>query len=431
MPGTRRDVRSKPKPIYGLKYGKKSVAEKSDRFMRPKHKLTAKQVESRKLKPGYHSDGDCLYLRVTHASTKSWAFRWRDRASGKLREMGLGPYDKQVNTLALARERAVVARGLLINGLDPLAEKRRARVERQQQMLVPSFDDCASQYIAAHSAGWANPKHIEQWRSTLKTYASPFIGRLPVNEVTAEHVLRILRPIWDEKTETASRVRGRVESILDWAASPTRRYRTGDNPARWRGHLDKELPRATKIKRKEHHAALAYRELPPLMTELRKRPGIAALCLQFTILTACRTIEAIGAEWEEFDLKTGVWTVPAGRMKTKREHRVPLVRPVLTLLQRQQGLDDTYVFPGTVAKTHLSNMAMLELLRGMGVAATVHGFRSTFRDWVAETTNAPHEVAEMALAHAVGDKTEAAYRRGDLFEKRRKLMRQWAAFACA
>jgi integrase len=410
-------------------YGTRSAAEKSGPFMRPKHKLTAKQVESRKIKPGYHSDGDCLYLRVTPASTKSWAFRWRDRASGKLREMGLGPFDKHTNTLSHARNRAVVQRGLLINGLDPLAEKRRARAETQQRTLVPSFDDCASEYIAAHSAGWSNPKHIEQWRNTLKTYASPVVGKLPVNEVTADHVLRVLRPIWEMKTETASRVRGRVESVLDWAASPTRRYRTGDNPARWRGHLDKELPRAAQIKRGNHHAALAYSGLPALMAELQDKPGIAALCLQFTILTACRTNETIGAKWDEFDLKVSLWTIPAKRMKTKRDHRVPLAPPTLMIVKRQIGLDDTYVFPGSVAKAHISNMAMLELLRGMGVPVTVHGFRSTFRDWAAETTNTPHEVAEMALAHAVGDKTEAAYRRGDLFAKRRRLMKQWAAFA--
>jgi integrase len=316
-----------------------------------------------------------------------------------------------------------------MNGLDPLAEKRRVRHELRQLVTVPLFDDCASEYIAAHSAGWSNPKHIEQWRNTLKTYASPIIGKLPVSEITSDHVLRILRPIWGTKTETASRVRGRMESVLDWAASPTRRYRKGDNPARWRGHLDKELPRATKVRRKTHHPALPYADLPALMAELQKKDGGAAVCLQFTILTACRTNETIGARWVEFDLKAKLWTIPGARMKSKRDHRVPLPDAAVTLLKRQQGLDDVYVFPGVQEGTHISNMAMLELLRGMGMTVTVHGFRSTFRDWTAETTNTAREVAEMALAHTIGDETEAAYRRGDLFEKRRRLMKHWATFA--
>ncbi|HLF12013.1 MAG TPA: integrase arm-type DNA-binding domain-containing protein, partial [Gammaproteobacteria bacterium] len=376
-------------PKYGLAYGLKSGEDGA--HMRPKHKLTAKQVESSRLKAGYHADGDCLYLRVTRTGTKSWALRWRDRVSGRLREMGLGAYDKRANNLGDARERAATQRRLLVNGIDPLAERRKARDERRQAIAVPVFDDCASEYIAAHSPGWSNPKHVEQWRNTLKTYASPVIGKLPVDEITSDHVLRILRPIWTAKTETASRVRGRVESVLDWAASPTRRYRNGDNPARWRGHLDKELPRATKVRRKRHHPALPFAKLPAFMAKLQGKSGVAAACLRLTILTACRTNETIGARWEEFDLKANVWTVPGVRMKVKRDHRVPLPSSAVALLRRQRGFDDGYVFPGVEEGTHISNMAMLELLRGMNMDVTVHGFRSTFRDWTAETTNTPRE----------------------------------------
>jgi integrase len=389
--------------------------------------LTTLQVRRDITEPGVYCDGNCLYLQVSPSGTKSWLFRWRDRHSGKLRDMGLGPCPPI--GLADAREAATVARKQVIAGLDPIAEKRKARAERRALSAVPTFDQCAEQYISAHSAAWSNPKHIAQWRSTLKEYASPVIGKLPVNEVTSAHILQILSPIWSTKTETASRVRGRIASVLDWAGSPSRGYRSGINPAQWRGHLDKELPRPTKVARREHHAALGYAELAAFMVELRKQEGIAARCLEFTILTACRTNESSKARWEEFDLKAKVWTVPVERMKAKREHRVPLSAAALAVLEQQRGLDTVYVFPGMREGSHLSNMAMLELLRGMGKAFTVHGFRSTFRDWAAEKTNAPREVCEMALAHTIGDKTEAAYRRGDLFEKRRKLMNDWARYA--
>jgi integrase len=318
----------------------------------------------------------------------------------------------------------------LAAGKDPKLERDRLRTELLgRQRKVPTFDECAKQYIAAHERSWKNGKHVAQWRSTLKTYASPVIGKLPVNSVTSDHVLRILTPIWHTKTETASRVRGRIESVLDWAASPTRRYREGENPARWRGHLDKELAKPSKIKNTRHHPALPYGQMGHFMQELSKRRGVTARCLEFTILTAVRTSESIRARWDEIDAETAIWTIPGDRIKASREHRVPLSRAASKALNAQRGQHEAYVFPGDGKSLHLSDMAMLELLKDMGKGTiTVHGFRSSFRDWAAETTNFPNEVCEMALAHAIGDKTEAAYRRGDLFEKRRKLMEAWAKY---
>jgi integrase len=343
--------------------------------------------------------------------------------------MGLGAYP--VVSLQAAREAALGARALVQAAKDPKVERDRRRAELlAQQGRIPTFDECSALYIAAHEAGWKNVKHVDQWRSTLKTYASPVIGKLPVNFVTAHHVLQILTPIWQSKTETASRVRGRIESVLDWAASPSRRYRDGDNPARWRGHLDKELVKPTKVKKVTHHKALAYAEMHSFMQALQAQRGVAARCLEFTIFTATRTSEAIGARWDEIDLEAGVWTIPGERIKAAKEHRVPLSGAALAVLEAQEGLDKVFVFPGVAEDSHLSNMAMLELLKDMEKRFTVHGFRSSFRDWAAETTNFPREVCEMALAHTLKDKTEAAYRRGDLFEKRRMLMDAWATF-CA
>jgi integrase len=286
-------------------------------------------------------------------------------------------------------------------------------------------------FIASHRVGWRNLKHANQWTNTLKTYVGPIFGNLPVSSVDVALVIKALEPIWATKPETASRVRGRVESILDWAA--VRGYREGDNPARWRGHLDKLLPRRSKVRSVTHHPALPYAEVAEFVSSLRNREGVSALALEFVILTATRTGEVLGARWPEMDFKTRVWTIPAAKTKSGREHRIPQSSATLLVLERARQFhidDNDHVFPGD-RRAVLSNMALLMLLRRMGRAdLTTHGFRSTLRDWAAERTNFPREVAELALAHAVSDKVEAAYRRGDLFEKRRRLMEAWAEF-CA
>lgn len=297
-------------------------------------------------------------------------------------------------------------------------------------LQVPNFRKAAEQYVAAHKAGWRNPKHQQQWESTLATYAYPILGSLPVDAVTTDHVVQVLKPIWQEKTETASRLRGRIETILDYAG--TRGWRSGENPARWKGHLSFHLPKKGKIAPIEHHAALPWQEVAAFATELRRQEGIAAECLLWVILTGCRTGEALGATWQEIDFANRVWTIPAERMKAGREHRVPLSDAALALLQRLKASrlprHGEWLFPGQKGNAPITNMGMLTLLRRMKRNdLTVHGFRSTFRDWAAEATDYPSEVAEMALAHTIGSKVEAAYRRGDLFEKRRRLMQEWGA----
>jgi integrase len=290
-----------------------------------------------------------------------------------------------------------------------------------------TFDQCAAAYFKAHRAGWRNAKHAAQWSSTIKTYAEPVIGALPVQGIDTTLVIKIIEPLWSKKSETASRLRGRIEAVLDWAT--VRGYRQGDNPARWRGHLDKLLPARTKVSKVKHHAALPYRELPKFMAALRGQDGMSARALEFLILTAARTGEVIGALPAE--IKDRVWTVPAGRMKGSREHRVPLAAPALAVAEKHNQRNGAFLFPGAKDDKPLSNMAMLALLERMGRSdLTAHGFRSTFRDWAAECTNYPNEVVEMALAHTINSKVEAAYRRGDLFEKRKSLMSEWAEF-CA
>ena len=287
-----------------------------------------------------------------------------------------------------------------------------------------TFSKCAEKYIAAHSAAWRNDKHAAQWKNTLKAYADPIIGELAVKDVDTGLVLRVLEPIWTKKPETASRLRGRMERILDWAR--VMGYRSGENPARWRGHLDKLLPSAMNRRKREHHAALPYDQLGAFVGDLRKQSGSAARALEWLILNASRTGEVIGAKAGEVDLDKGIWTIPAERMKSGREHRIPLSPRAIEIAREQEG---PYLFPGLRNGDPLSNMAMLKLLRRMGRDdITTHGFRSTFRDWAAECTSYPNEVCEMALAHAIGDKVEAAYRRGDLFEKRRQLMLDWGRY---
>lgn len=382
--------------------------------------------------PGLYPDGGGLYLQVTRGvdggARRSWVLRFRTIA-GKPREMGLG--SALDVALADARIDADAARKLVRKGLDPIEERKLTRKKAiAEAVRAMSFKQCAEAYIAAHEASWKNPKHRQQWSRTLETYAYPVFGDLPVNSVDVALVTKVLDPIWQTKTETAARVRGRIESVLDWAS--VRGLRDGANPARWRGHLQRALPARSKVQRVRHHPALPYTELPAFLAQLRAMRSLSARALEFLILTATRTSETTAAEWREFDFRDEVWIIPSERMKAGREHRVPLSRRGLVLLRELKLLGDPrWVFPGNKGRSHLSNMAMLQLIRGMDrPSLTVHGFRSTFRDWTAEQTNFPREVAEAALAHAIGDKVEAAYRRGDLFEKRRGLMKTWGDYCC-
>lgn len=389
------------------------------------HKLTPLKIQRELKKVGLYGDGAGLWLKVTEGASRSWIFRYT--SEGRERWMGLGPYpDVSLNE---AREKAAEMRKRVRGGIDPLAEKQAQRAnDRAAAAKLVTFDWCATQFIEAHKAGWRNPKHVDQWRNTLATYASPVIGTLPVDKIDTSHVMRILEKdgLWTEKNETASRLRGRIENVLDWAT--VRKYRSGDNPARWKGHLDKLLPAASKVQRVKHHAALPWAEIGTFMGGLRKQEGVAARALEFAILTAARSGEVRNATWEEVDTANGIWIVPADRMKAKREHRVPISQQTLTVLSPKDG-NAGLLFPGMKHGKPLSDMSLTAVLRRMGRGdLTVHGFRSTFRDWCAESTNYPRDMAEMALAHTVGDKVEAAYRRGDMFEKRRRLMDDWAKF---
>src|SRR5215472_13831725 len=388
-------------------------------------KLTALAIDKAKRR-GYYGDGGGLFLQVSASGSKSWVFRFKD--AGRLREMGLGA--THTIGLAEAREKARECRRLRLDGIDPIEARIVARAQaRLAAATATTFKDCAERYIAWHRAGWRSPTHAAQWPSTLGRYVYPVFGSLPVQAVDVGLVLKALEPIWTARPETANRVRGRIESVLDWATA--RGYRQGENPARWRGHLDKLLPKKSKVRRVEHHAALPYRDIAVFMIELRQQQGGAARTLEFAILTAARTGEVVGARWDEIDLAERLWTVPAERMKAGKEHRVPLADRAVEILEKMQEIRESdYVFPGGKSRRPLSNIAFLMLLRRMGRGdLTAHGFRSTFSDWCSERTNFPAEVREMALAHAVGDKVEAAYRRGDLFEKRRQLANAWARFA--
>lgn len=372
---------------------------------RPIHRLSARQVAT--AKEGYHADGDGLYLQVTAASTRSWVLRYQ--LAGKRREMGLGPV--ALVSLQDARQAALRYRQTILQGIDPLVSRRAAR-----EAMGMSWGACADAYIDAHRHGWKNDAQAEQWRQSLADYG-PARETL-VAAIDTAAVMACLQPIWTTKTETATRVRGRIERILDWARVSG--YRSGENPARWRGHLDKLLPRPSKVAKPRHHEAMPYGDVPAFLVELEGRRAHAAKALRFTILAAARTAETTGAPWSEFDLDAALWTIPAARMKAGVEHVVPLVPELIELLR---GL------PRNKPPFALSENAMLYLLqKRMGKSCTVHGFRSSFRDWAAETTAFPGEVVEMALAHAIRDKTEAAYRRGALLEKRRRLMEAWATY---
>ena len=382
-------------------------------------------LEVRRLsRPGRWSVGgvDGLALQVTGSGARSWVLRVS--VAGRQREMGLGSFPSV--PLAEAREKARAHRANVEQGADPISMRRAAQsaaaAERNSQQ---SFASVAGQYIDQHAKSWKNAKHEAQWAATLRAYAEPVIGPLLVRDVSTAHVIKVLEPIWTSKTETATRVRSRIELVLDFAAA--RGLREGPNPARWRGNLDAALPKPNRLAKVQHHAAVAVDDIASFMARLRSQSGMGARALEFAILTAARSGEVRGAVWSELDLAAALWTVPAGRMKSGREHRVPLSRPAIKLLRAlPMGEPTDFVFPGTHGP--LSDMSLIAVLRRMQVNATAHGFRSTFRDWCSEHTDHTSEVAEMALAHVVGDKVEAAYRRGNLFEKRVLLMSDWANF---
>jgi integrase len=389
------------------------------------NRLTARTVETA-AKPGLYADGAGLYLRVGRGGAKSWCLRYM--LAGKSREMGLGGASKI--SLADARRRASAQRLLLVDKVDPL-ERREAEssAKKIESARALTFGDCASAYIKAHETGWRNAKHRQQWANTLATYVTPIFGAVPVGDVDVAMVMKVVEPLWATKPETAGRVRGRIESVLDWARA--RGFRGGENPARWRGHLSNLLPARSKVRAVKHHAALPYTEAGALMADLRSREGAAAAALEFLILTASRTGEVIGARWSEIDVNARMWSVPATRMKGGREHRVPLTPAAIALLERMRGQSGDFVFPGAKAGQGLSNMALLKVLERMNRGdLTAHGFRATFKTWASERTNFPRELVEAALAHVLRDKVEAAYQRGDLFDKRRRLMDAWAEF-CA
>lgn len=390
--------------------------------------LTQKRVD-RERERGRHSDGDGLYLQVLSDENRSWLFRY-ERA-GKERWMGLGSVRDW--SLADARDRAHAARKLLANGVDPIdARKRERDTQRAQSTKHMTFEQCAIAYSDAHAESWRNAKHRAQFLSSLREYVFPIIGSLPVGTVETAHIIKVFEQkvgtgtFWKERPETARRVRQRVEAVIDWAT--VREFRTGENPARWKGHLSEVLPARSK-KNVRHHAALPYDALPAFMVEVRRRESVSARALEVTVLCALRTQEVVNALWSEVDLKNRIWTIPPSRMKAQKEHRVPLSDRVIEILEALPREDSNdHIFIGGRAGCGLSNAAMMELLKGMRPGLTVHGFRSTFRDWCSERSNFPHEVAEMALAHTIPSAVERAYRRGDLYMKRTKLMESWSAY---
>ncbi len=384
------------------------------------NKLSARQVDS--LAPGFYSDGAGLYLRVRHAGSRSWVFRYTRH--GKVREIGLGGVHSR--SLAVARSLASDMRTSLINGGDPATVvPERAGVPT----ATPTFRDCAQALIASKRPGWRNPKHAQQWEHTLRDFVLPHIGDKAPDSVSLADVKAILTPIWATKTETATRVRQRMEAVLDWAY--VHGLRAGENPARWRGVLDKVLPPPNKVRTVEHFAAMPYRQIPDLMAHLLAKPHSSARCLQFLVLTAARSIEARGARWDELDLEGGVWTIPADRMKAHRPHRVPLSDAALRVLTDTPSIvGQPLVFSGA-RRGRLSDVALTKAVRAFDATATVHGFRSAFREWAAEQTSVPAAVCELALAHVNKDRVEAAYQRSDLFEKRRALMLAWAHYVSA
>ncbi|MBU0589448.1 MAG: integrase arm-type DNA-binding domain-containing protein [Gammaproteobacteria bacterium] len=396
--------------------------------------LKSKQIEH--AKEGMHADGGGLYLRVQESGAKSWIFRFQ--LNGRRREMGIGILD--VKSPPDARAEAAQLAAQVRAGIDPIeARKEREDEAKRTAGSGDTFKTLAAEYIKSHRAGWKNAKHADQWGNTLKTYADPVIGDKRVSQVTTEDVLQILKPLWNTKTETARRVRSRIELVLSYGKAM--KMRQGENPAAWRGHLDALLPKPSKVKKVRHHPALPFGRMPEFMAKLRSLTGVGAKALELAILTATRSGEVRTALWSEIDLTRKVWIIPAERMKAKREHRVPLSKAAMQLLNGLERHENTeLLFFGERGKKSISDMTLTAVIRRMnadaeppvwldpttGAPVVPHGFRSTFRDWAAEATNFPHEMVEMALAHTVDNKVEAAYRRGDMFEKRHALMDAWA-----
>ena len=380
-------------------------------------------------KAGRYGDGGGLYLLVKPDLRKTWVFRFRDRITGRQCDMGLGPFGPHDVTLAAARVQAGMFRAMLreIPPRNPI-EARRAALQdaKLAHARHMTFGDCARRYIEAHKAGWRNGKHAAQWTATLETYATDLLP-LPVAEIDTALVMKCLEPIWTDKTETATRVRQRMESVIDWATA--RKFRRGENPARWKGHLDKLLPAAAKLKNVQHRPALPYAEIGAFMIELRGVDTLAARALEFQILTAGRPGEVVGAMWNEIDLKGKTWTIPAQRMKAGKEHTIPLSPRAVEILKALPRASE-FVFPGPTLKKGMTTSAGMKLLKQLHPGITAHGFRSTFRDWAAEKSSYPREVIEHALAHRLKDKAEASYQRGTVFPKRVKLMQAWARY-CA
>jgi integrase len=386
-------------------------------------------LEVKNAKPGRHADGAGLYLVVRPTGARSWVFRFMRH--GKVRDIGLGPAGPGGVSLADARHAAAALTLKVREGIDPLEERQERKAKAKSALQAAkaaayTFEMAAKAYIAANEASWRNAKHRAQWTSTLESYVYPVIGDMSVQDIETAHVLTIIEPIWQTKAETASRIRGRIEVVMD--AAKARGYRTGENPARWRGHLAQVLPARPRLSR-GHHKAMPFADLPAFIAALREREAVAAMALEFTILTAARTNEVIGATWAEIDFDKALWTIPPERMKAGRPHRVPLSPRAIDILREARALGKSVVFPAPRG-SKMSGMAMSMLLRRAAVDFTVHGFRSSFRDWASECTAFSQEVAEMALSHTVSDKVEAAYRRGDLLEKRRRLMDDWATW-CA
>jgi integrase len=380
---------------------------------------------SRLREVGMHAVGGAagLHLAVSTSGSRSWVARIM--INGKRRDIGLGPYPDI--GLADARDRTRDLRRQATAGVDPVAQRKASAAQSATQAAAGvTFDEAAKSFIESHVDSWANAKHAQQWERTLTTYASPVIGKLAVGDIRTAHIVEILRPIWAIKTETAKRLRGRIEHVISAADALAERDRL--NPARWVGALDKVFPKPSKIATVKHHEALPWREMPKFMVDLRQRPGIAARALEFAILTAARSGEVRGMTWDEVDLDQRLWVIPVRRMKMKREHRVPLSSAAMALLEALPGDRERYVFPSPFKGIQLSDMTLAAVLRRMKLTAVPHGFRSSFRDWAAEATNHPHAAAELALAHAVGNAVEAAYRRGDMLDKRRGLMEDWAAY---
>jgi integrase len=429
------------------------------------NRLSDRRVKT--AKAGMHPDGGGLYLRVTDGRPgddespvlkRYWVFRYRQRGTRKDRQLGIGPLDTV--TLPAARTAAKQYREQLLVGLDPIEQRNAERASRAvAEAKAMTFDECRDAYIASHETGWRNAAHRQQWSSTLATYATPVFGHLPVDAVDTGLVVEVLEPIWTDKNETASRVRGRIEAILNWAR--VRGYRNGPNPAMWKGHLDHLLPAKSKVAKIEHHPALPYARIGEFMADLFKRDGTAARALRFTVLTAARAGEVFRMTWGEVDLTAKLWTIPGDRMKGGRQHRVPLSIQTLSILGEGRPSPQRYVFPGNKPGRPLSNMAMLELIRRMNCERQVvglqrwtdaegrdvvpHGFRSSFKDWATDWTPSPSEIVEaakrgeiveafprdlveVALAHALDSKTEEAYRRTEMIEKRRRLMSKWAEY---